>query len=193
MTTWPLIVLTLFGAGMTPSSEQTDTPHRGKPEAPARAVESEIRLRTCENFDFVANAPLDRVFPLFGAAGERAWAEDWDPQFVWPADGEDREGMVFQVDHNGRTATWVNAAFDREANRIQYVYILPEVVATTITLRLTPHREVTHVAVRYERTALSADADAVVRRMADQDSKAGPEWEAQINRFFAAGVAPGRH
>lgn len=177
---------------MTPSATPKETPERDQPGAETPAVASSARLRTSENFAFVANAPLERVFPLFGAAGERAWAEDWNPQFVWPADLEDREGMVFQVAHGGGTATWVNTIFDREANRVQYVYVLPDIVATTITLRLTPRREATHVAVRYERTALSADADAVVRRMAEQDSKAGPEWEAQINRFLAAVAPPAR-
>jgi hypothetical protein len=192
MTRTLLAIVSCVGVAMTPSRERRETPDRCEPEAHAPAAQSESRLRTCEDFDFVANAPLDRVFPLFGAAGERAWAEDWDPQFLWPADGEDREGMVFQVAHSGRTATWVNTAFDREANRIQYVYVLPEIVATTITLKLTPRREATHVAVRYERTALSADGNAVVRRMAEQDSKAGPEWNAQINRFLAADAPPER-
>jgi len=149
-------------------------------------------VRTCENFDFVANAPLDRVFPLFGAAGERAWAEGWEPKFLWPADVEDREGMVFEVDHDGRTATWINTAFDRRAHRVQYVYVLPEIVATTITLSLTPRGDATHVAVRYERTALATHANAVVRQMAERDRQAGPEWSEQINRFLAADAPPER-
>lgn len=177
---------------MTPSRQRSETPDRCEPRATAPAAESEIGWRTCENFDFVANAPLDRVFPLFGAAGERAWAEGWEPKFLWPAEVDDREGMVFEIDHGGRTATWVNTAFDRAANRVQYVYVLPEVVATTITLRLTPRGDATHVAVRYERTALSPDANPVVRDMAEHDRQAGPEWSAQINRFLAAGRLPAR-
>jgi len=185
-------ILSCLGVVMTSSNERSETPDRGAPEAHAPAAESEIRVRTCENFDFVANAPLDRVFPLFGAAGERAWAEGWEPKFLWPADVEDREGMVFEVDHDGRTATWINTAFDRRAHRVQYVYVLPEIVATTITLSLTPRGDATHVAVRYERTALATHANAVVRQMAERDRQAGPEWSEQINRFLAADAPPER-
>ena len=100
-------------------------------------------------------------------------------------EAEDREGMVFRVAHGERTATWVNTLFDREARRVQYVYVLPEVVATAVTLRLTPERDSTRVTVRYERTSLSAEADAVVHDMARHDRVAGPQWAAQINRYLA--------
>jgi hypothetical protein len=147
-------------------------------------VEANFRLHTCEDFDFVANAPAERVFPLFGAEMERAWAEDWNPRFVWPAKAEDRNGMVFQLAHGDRTAIWVNTLFDREARRVQYVYVLPDRVATLITLKLTPRGDSTHVTVRYERTSLSAEADAMVREMAELDRRAGAEWATQINRYL---------
>ena len=156
----------------------------------ALSAESDAGLRTCEEFEFVANAPMDRVFPLFGAEKERVWAEGWNPRFVWPVNAEDREGMIFQIAHDNRTATWVNTLFDREAGRIQYVYILPETVATVITLRLTARHDSTHVSVRYERTSLSTVANAVVRNMGDHDKLAGPEWQAQINRYLAKDSHP---
>ena len=143
------------------------------------------RVHTSEAFDFVADAPIGTVFPLFGAAMERVWAPDWDPRFVWPMPAEDREGMVFRVAHGGRTATWVNTQFD-PAGRVQYVYVLPEVVATTVTLALAPERDSTRVTVRYERTSLSVEADGIVRDMAGRDRVAGAQWAAQINRYLAA-------
>lgn len=71
------------------------------------------------------------------------------------------------------------------ARRIQYVYVLPDIVATVITLDLTPRGESTQVHVRYERTALSRGADAVVQDMAARDRRAGPHWAEQINRHRA--------
>ncbi|NNM61221.1 MAG: hypothetical protein HKM03_03545 [Steroidobacteraceae bacterium] len=91
----------------------------------------------------------------------------------------------FEVAHGNQTATWVNTLFDRKANRVQYVYVVPDTMVTVITLILTPRQRATHVAVRYERTSLSADANTAVRDMADHDNKAGPEWAAQINQFLA--------
>lgn len=174
---------------MAPNHLRSET---SNPCGHAAIAETSSRVRTCEEFEFVANAPLDRVFPLFGAARERVWAEDWNPQFVWPKEPEDREGMVFRVDHDGRMAVWVNTRFDRGSNRVQYVYVLPDTVATVITLRLTPRPTATHVAVRYERTSLATDADAAVLRMAERDKTAGAEWAAQINGYFARGDLTGK-
>jgi len=143
-------------------------------------------IHTSEQFTFVANGALAEVFPLFGADRERVWAPGWNPRFVWPMNPADREGMVFEVPHHGkRTATWVNTVFDQAAGRVQYVYVLPEVVSTVITLNLQAVRGGTQVIVRYERTSLSAEADTVVKAMAEQDRAAGPEWGSQINAYLA--------
>jgi hypothetical protein len=143
-------------------------------------------LHTCEQFSFVAHAPLDVAWPLFGAEGEKAWAPGWDPAFIWPAQPADREGMVFTIRHGLGTATWVNTAFDRQARRIQYVYVIPEVVATLISLHLLPQGEATRVAVTYERTALSEAAAEQVRMLAEQDKAAGEEWSRQIDGHLRA-------
>ena len=105
----------------------------------------------------------------------------------WPVNGIDREGMVFKVPRGDKTAVWVNTALDRATNRIQYVYVLPDVVATVITLQLAPVSQSTHVAVTYSRTALDVAANELVREMADQDRVAGREWDLQINTYLQQG------
>lgn len=142
------------------------------------------QLHTHAEFEFIADAPIEVAFPLFGANGERAWAPDWDPMFVWPEEATDRQGMVFNTRHGDRLATWVNTLFDRVANRVQYVYVIPDLVATVITLKLTPSGRATHVAVAYERTALNERANAIVRDMAARDKLAGSEWGEQINDYL---------
>lgn len=89
--------------------------------------------------------------------------------------------MVFKVPHGERTAIWVNTAFDRVTRRIQYVYVIPDVVVTVITLALVPARESTNIDVLYERTSLAAAANDIVRDMAARDHLAGKEWSRQIN------------
>jgi hypothetical protein len=142
------------------------------------------RLHTSERFSFTASAPMADVFPLLGADRERAWAPDWNPRFLWPATPDDRASMVFQVTRPQGTSTWVNTAFDPDAGLAQYVYVLPDVVATLITVQLLPQGAATEVRVHYERTSLTAEADAVVRDMATQDRAAGPEWARQINDYL---------
>ncbi|MFL6603418.1 MAG: hypothetical protein ACJ8R9_19110 [Steroidobacteraceae bacterium] len=141
-------------------------------------------VHTREQFEFIADAPIEVVWPLFGAEAERAWAPDWDPVFVWPAQAADQQGMVFKVVHGDRSAIWVNTCLDSLAHRVQYVYVLPDIVATVVTLRLIPSGHSTHVAVTYERTALSESANTLVSNMAMHDRASGPEWGEQINNHL---------
>jgi hypothetical protein len=38
--------------------------------------------------------PLKQVFPMFQPEGEKSWTANWDPQYVWPGDGQPRQGLV---------------------------------------------------------------------------------------------------
>jgi hypothetical protein len=155
----------------------------GAPGAPHSSCE---RAHSERAFAFLAEAPLAEVAPLFGAHGERVWAPGWDPNFIWPASAADRQGMVFTVSGPHGTATWINTCFEPQNGRVQYAYVLENAMATLITLCLTPRGEHTHVAVTYERTAIQPRADAWVRRMAEQDARAGEEWSTQINAYLRA-------
>ena len=142
-------------------------------------------LHTREQFSLVANAPFEIAWPLFGADKERAWAPDWEPVFLWPEKAFDKEGMVFIIRQGAKNAVWVNTVFDRTAKRIQYVYVIPDVVVTVITLLLTPDRDTTGIDVVYERTALVAAANETVKDMAMRDRVAGTDWSRQINTHLS--------
>jgi hypothetical protein len=143
-----------------------------------------IRAHTEEKFVFTARAPMERVAPLFGADKERVWSAKWEPQFIHPLPAKDAQGMVFTVAHGHLASVWVNTEFDLKNGRVQYVYLIPDALATLITLRLTPEGNETRVEVEYDRTALNAEADAHVRHMAEQDRSAGVEWEKAVNEYL---------
>jgi hypothetical protein len=113
---------------------------------------AETRAHSSAQFEFIANGTADQVGPLFGADQERVWADDWNPAFVHPRPAADREGMVFTIDHHSHHAVWVNTQLDLKNGLIRYVYVVPDAMATLITIRLTPAGEKTRVAVIYERT-----------------------------------------
>jgi hypothetical protein len=144
----------------------------------------DARVHTDERFAFTANAPMEKVAPLFGAEKERVWAPDWNPQFIHPLSAGDEEGMVFSVAHQHLSSTWVNTEFDAKSGRFQYVYFLPEAMATMITIRLTPQDNKTRVDVDYQRTALSPEANAHVGHMAQGDHNAGANWDKWMNAYL---------
>jgi hypothetical protein len=135
-------------------------------------------------FEFTVRAPYDKVAPLFGAHGERAWAgEDWDPQFLHPQPAQDLEGEVFTVAHSHTRATWVNTAFDLQSGHVQYVYVMPDVQAVLIDIHL-QHDDPTKTGVRvlYERTALQARFNEHIREIGHKDSQAAGAWQSSIEK-----------
>lgn len=142
------------------------------------------RAHTEEKFAFNANATIEHVAPLFGADRERVWAPKWNPQFIYPSPATDVRGMVFTVAHHHLQAAWVNTEFDLANGRVQYVYVIPEIMLTMITIKLQPNGTQTKVEVEYDRTALAPEADARIKEMAQQDRTSGPEWEHQINQYL---------
>jgi hypothetical protein len=138
---------------------------------------------TERTFEFTVKLPMEAAAPLFGADQERKWAPGWSPVFLWPAPAKDQQGMVFTVAHGEKKSVWIAPKFDLATGSVQYAYVIPDVMVTLITLKITPQDKWTHVAVQYDRTALNPAAKDVVLEMADQDSKAGPEWEKQISDY----------
>ncbi len=138
-------------------------------------------LHVRSTFSFEVPAPPELVAPLFGAHRERAWEEDWDPQFVYPQPAEDRAGEVFTVTHGGHTSIWVNAAFDLQKGHIQYVNVVPGIMAVSIDIQaIAIGTSNTRVEVTYERTALSAEANDRVRQSGELDRGAAAHWQRAI-------------
>jgi hypothetical protein len=143
------------------------------------AAETRVHVRNAFAFD--VSAPREIVAPLFGANREKAWAEGWDPQFLWPLPADDREGEIFTVTHGGHTSTWVNTALDLAAGHVQYAYVAPELMAVAIDIHVTGAASGgSHVEVVYERTALSARADEHVKALGEADAKSGADWRQAI-------------
>lgn len=149
----------------------------------AKPVTQPLHVRN--SFDFTVNAPQSVVAPLFGAHRERAWAEGWDPQFVYPQPAEDRPGEIFIINHGRHSSTWVNTALDLEKGHIQYAYVIPEAMAVLIDIRLAASGpSATHVVVIYERTALALELNDHVRQQGESDAKAAPHWQRAIEDYL---------
>jgi hypothetical protein len=149
-------------------------------------IEPPSRTHVSNSFGFTVNATMRDAAPLFGPEGERVWAgDDWNPQFVFPVPARDVQGAVFTVRHGEHTAVWVNTLFDVEGGRMQYVYVLADLLATTIDVRLHPIDAAhTGVDVTYVRTALRPEADEHVLSLGKHDSEQGKEWADAINAYL---------
>ena len=144
------------------------------------------------SFSFTIDAPMKIAAPLFGPECERAWAgDDWNPQFVFPTPPRDVEGAVFTLRHGEHTAVWVNTLFDLNAGRMQYVYVLGELLVTTIDVRLHAIDAMhTRADVTYVRTALRPEANEHVAAMGKHDREQGSVWGDAIHAYLARRKAP---
>lgn len=144
-------------------------------------------MHTSTTFELNVALPLAQAVPLFGPEGERAWAgKHWDPQFLWPRPARDRQGAVFTIHHGPFTAVWVNTAFDAANGHLQYVYVIPQIMATTIDLHLRPDSASTHVTVAYTRTALTPEGNQHVAAMTEGDRTAGSDWQKALDTLLAS-------
>jgi hypothetical protein len=142
------------------------------------------------SFQFEVHAPFSRVALLFGPESEKTWAgKHWQPEFLYPRPAKDAQGAVFTVPHGPHKSIWVNTVYDVSGGKMQYVAVIPGIVATIIDVRLNSiHSSQTAVEVTYTRTALDPDANEDIRSLADDDGKSGPEWQTSIERALAVPI-----
>jgi hypothetical protein len=154
----------------------------GHKQSASRDQTSSSPAHVRNTFRFEVAAPLERAAPLFGPEGERCWAgQSWNPEFLHPLPAKDVEGAVFTVQHGLHKSVWVNTVFDVSAGRMQYVSFIPDVLVSTIDVRLTSlNPTTTGVEVIYTRTAFSAAANKDLAAMARRDRTSGPHWQEAI-------------
>jgi hypothetical protein len=158
----------------------------------AQQPESNVRdsqqstTHVSNSFAFTVEAHLKDAAPLFGPEGERVWAgDDWNPQFVFPVPARDVEGAVFTVRHGEHTAVWVNTLFDLKSGRMQYVYVLADLLVTTVDVRLhSIDAGHTKVNVTYLRTALRPEANSHVVALGEHDREQATVWEGAIHNYL---------
>ena len=145
------------------------------------------------SFNFEIHAAFARAASLFGPVSEKAWAgERWQPEFAYPQPGNDIPGAVFTVKHGPHTSIWVNTVYDVAAGRMQYVAVIPSVVATVVDVKLTSEGpELTRTDVTYLRTALDPAANQDVKNMSEHDAISGPEWQQAIAALLAGTARAG--
>ena len=137
---------------------------------------------------FHLEAPLARVFPLFTAQGERAWAPGWEPHVL---SGAEERGSAFTTfGSHGRTVTWVVTDYRPAEGRVSYARLVHDSNIGLVDVVCTEGRHGgTNVAVRYTLTPLSEVGKAFIAEFMTDESytRMIEEWRV------ATGKALGLH
>jgi hypothetical protein len=152
----------------------------------AMPVSPATQIRT-----FHLNAPLAKVFPLFTAQGERAWAPGWEPRILSGA--EDRGSAFITTAHNGSTVTWIVIDYQPVQGRASYARLVQDSNIGIVDVACT---EVagggTDISVRYTLTAVSEAGESFVAQfLADQHyTTMIEEWRVATSKALRLPVAP---
>ena len=152
----------------------------------AMAASPATRVQT-----FHLNAPLARVFPLFTAQGERAWAPGWEPRILSGA--EERGSAFITTAHSGDTVTWIVTDYRPTEGRVSYARLVQDSNIGMVDVSCTePASGGTDISVRYTLTAVSEAGDAFVRQfLAERHYRTMiEEWRLATSKALQLPVGP---
>jgi hypothetical protein len=139
---------------------------------------------------FHLDAPRARVFPLFTALGEEAWAPGWEPE---PLSGGEERGSVFRTVHGGRETTWIVVDYRPAEGRVSYARLAHGSNIGLVDVHCEPAAKGgTDVSVRYTLTGLNGHGQAFVRGFLEprQYDRMIEEWRNAISAALAAAPSP---
>ena len=143
-----------------------------------------------QSFTIGLNGSVADVTPLFGPVREAEWAPDWSPRFIHPAQGVQREGVVFTTTSgDGRDRLWLLTTYDLRNGRVEYVVITPAFTASEIKIRvLSDGERHSRATITYRRSALAPEGNTEVAKLdAHWAEQQRIHWETAINEALAKG------
>ena len=134
-------------------------------------------------------APPSRVFPLFEPIGEKAWAEGWEPQMLFPADGMPQQGAVFTTSRPpAGESIWTMVAYDRASLHLAYLRVTPDALVAFIDIQCVDMRDdTTRATVTYTLTGLSDAGNEQLAHLKAHHQQDIAGWEHAINFYLAHG------
>jgi len=138
---------------------------------------------------FHLDAPLARVFPLFTALGEKAWAQGWEPELL---SGREERGSVFRTVHGAREATWIVVDYRPAQGRVSYARLVQGSNMGLVDVQCSAASGGTEVSVRYTLTGVNSQGQAFVTGFLDPAhySRMIEEWRAALSKVLAAPPRP---
>ena len=136
-------------------------------------------------------AAVDTVFPLFTPLGERHWAQDWNPEIVYPKDVDVAAGMVFRT-QEGVEHVWTVVRYDPPAHLVAYNVVAQGVLVRQIEVRCrAAGANSTEVTVTDSYIGLSPEGNAFVGKLDEAAyAKKMAHWQQAIGAYLAsAGIA----
>ncbi len=137
---------------------------------------------------FNVNQPIEILFPLFSAEGEKLWVPGWDYENIMGSTDlhEDYVFITKNHDHASTDAIWLVKKYQPRHYLVQFYKVEPEDKVGIITVQCTKINDSqTQVEVRYEYIGLSRKGDEFIERFTSfQYKEFISEWSKLLDRYF---------
>ena len=138
--------------------------------------------------DFKINQPIDVLFPLFSAEGEKLWVPGWDYENIMGTSDlhEDYIFLTKNHDHASTDAIWLVKEYKPESYFVQFYKVEPEDKVGIISVQCTKiYESLTQVEVSYKYIGLSKNGDEFIESFSSTKYKAFiAEWNSLLVNYF---------
>lgn len=139
--------------------------------------------------DFQIPRPVDELFPLFSAEGEKLWVPGWDYKNIMGSTDlhEDYIFLTQNHDHASADAIWLVKRYQPETHLVQFYKVEPNEKVGIITVQCEAvDAEETRVEVSYEYVGLSQTGDDFIDGFSESEYREYiAEWERLLLEYFA--------
>ena len=140
------------------------------------------------------NDSPDQIFPLFTAYGETLWVTGWNPEYVYPKDGQAKTYSVWKTRHdeNDPETIWVTINYDSEAHAVTYVNVTPDNRVARIDIQCDAIDDgKTSAQITYTITALGEKGLHYIKQLSQEyyEHWMQHSWKTAINDYLHHGEA----
>jgi hypothetical protein len=144
--------------------------------------------RVRHSADFQLDQPVDVLFPLFSAEGEKLWVPGWDYENIMGSTDlhEDYVFLTKNHDHAANDAIWLVKRYQPSDYLVEFYKVEPEEKVGVITVKCSAlSKTKTNVKVAYEYIALSDKGEAFVNSFTSQQyNEFIGEWKELLETYF---------
>jgi hypothetical protein len=138
--------------------------------------------------DFQMDQPIDVLFPLFSAEGEKYWVPGWDYKNIMGST-ELHEDYIFVTenhDHAASDAIWLVKRYDPDSHHVEFYKVEPEEKVGIIIVKCTAiSQSKTDVRVSYEYIALSEVGNQFVTSFTELEYEEFiGQWKLLLDKYF---------
>lgn len=136
------------------------------------------------------NQPIEILFPLFSAEGEKLWVPGWDYENVMGSNDlhEDYIFLTQNHDHASVKAIWLVKQYDPDAYFVQFYKVEPSDKVGIISVQCSKIDESkTEIEVTYHYIGISEKGNEFIKKFTSEEyTKFIDEWEKLLSIYFGS-------